>query len=260
MPLGLCQFHEWSDMLVANGVTSLSSQLTDRVVEAYGGEARWRQATAVETRISMGGLLLRLKGHPPSSLHNMRARTEIARPYVRVEPIDSDGNIGVLDGHDVRIERPDGTLVAEQRNVRSKLPYSGRRWFRWHRLDALYFIGYTQWTYNSFPALLWRDDIAWSEVGENALEARFSPELPTHSPVQRFHFDPTTGLLRQMDYTAEVFGSFAKAAHVVEEHGEWEGIPYPSRRRVWSRKPDGSARTSPAPLMILLDVHEWRLV
>jgi hypothetical protein len=242
------------------GSTAQASALGAQVLEAYGGESRWRDATAVEARISMGGLMLRMRGHPERSMQNMRTRTEIAQPHVRVEPIDKDGNVGILDGHDVRIERPNGTAVSEQRNIRSLLPNKGVRWLRWSRLEALYFIAYTQWTYNSFPASLWRDDIDWREVADHVLEARFAPELPTHSAVQRFHIDPSTGLLRQMDYTAEVFGSYAKAVHIVEAHEQSEGIPYPSRRRVWSRKPDGTARTSPAPLMVKLDVHEWRLV
>jgi hypothetical protein len=242
------------------GMTAPATALGERVVEAYGGESRWRGATAVEARISMGGLMLRMRGHPERTLRNMRTRTEIERPHVRVEPIDDKGNVGVLDGHDVRIERPDGTLVAEQRNIRSLLPNKGLRWLRWSRLEALYFIAYTQWTYNAFPALLWRSDIEWRQVSDHVLEASFAPELPTHSTIQRFHIDPSTALLRQMDYTAEVFGSYAKAVHIVEAHEESGGVPYPSRRRIWSRKRDGSARTSPAPLMVKLDVHEWQLV
>jgi hypothetical protein len=237
-----------------------SGTLASRVVDAYGGERRWREASAVEARISMGGLLLKLKGHPARTLRDLRTHTEIARPHVRVEPIDEDGNVGVLDGHDLRREAPDGTILEERPNARSRLPYHGLRLLHWDRLDALYFIGYTQWTYNAFPALLWRDDITWRQVGDDVLEARFSPQLPTHSEVQQFHFDRETGLLRQMDYTAEVFGGWANAVHLVEAHGEADGVPFPSRRRVWSRHRDGSARTAPAPLMISLDVHEWRLV
>jgi hypothetical protein len=241
-------------------MTALAAgSLAARVFEAYGGEARWRNATSVEARISMGGMLLKLKGHPERSLRDMRTQTQLDRPHVRVEPIDERGNVGVLEGHDLRLEAPTGTVLEERRNARSLFPYGGRRLLRWDRLDALYFIGYTQWTYNAFPALLWREDIAWRQVDDDVLEAQFAPHLPTHSEVQRFHFDPETALLRQMDYTAEVFGGWAKATHVVEAHGESEGIPYPSRRRVWSRKRDGSARTAPAPLMIMLDVHEWRL-
>lgn len=233
--------------------------LVERVVDAYGGEERWRAARAVETRISMGGLLLRLKGHGPDSLRTMSARTEIARPYVRVESIDGRGNVGVLDGQTVRLEDPGGGVLEERRDIRSSLS-RGKRLIRWDRLDAFYFIGYTQWTYNAFPALLWRDDVKHRQVSDTVLELEFATDLPTHSRVQRYHVDRTTGLLRQLDYTAEVFGTWANAAHVVEEHGIWEGIPFPSKRRVWSRKRDGNPRTSPAPLMISLDVHDWRLV
>jgi hypothetical protein len=239
-------------------VASVQSRLAAKIVDAYGGAERWQNASAVDTQITMGGLLLKLKGHAESSLSNLRAHTEIERPYVRVEPIDDDGNVGVLEGHDVRCETPDGQVLQERPDTRRLFPAKGRRWLHWDRLDALYFVGYTQWIYNAFPALLWRDDIEWIEVGERTLEAHFAPELPTHSAVQQFHFEDT-GLLRQMDYTAEVFGSWAKAAHVVEEHRETDGIPWPSRRRVWARRPDGSPRTSPQPLMVKLDVHEWRL-
>jgi hypothetical protein len=233
--------------------------LLERVLDAYGGEQRWRHATSVETRISMGGLLLRLKGHPPSSLRDMHARTEIGHPAVRVQPIDEKGNTGVLEGQTVRLESPDGRTLDERPNIRETLA-RGKKRFRWDRLDAFYFIGYTQWTYNAFPALLWRDDVTWRQASNSTLEVEFAPELPTHSSLQSFHVDPATGLLRGMEYTAEVFGGWAKAAHVVEEHGECDGVPYPSRRRVWSRKSDGSPRTSPAPLMVALDVHEWRLL
>jgi hypothetical protein len=162
----------------------------------------------------MGGLLLKLKGHSESSLSNLRAHTEIGRPYVRVEPIDDDGNVVVLEGHDVRCETPDGQVLEERPEIRRLFPKKSRRWLHWDRLDALYFVAYTQWTYNALPALLSRDDIEWIDVDESTL---------------------------------------------VEEHCETDGIPWPSRRRVWARRPDGSPRTSPQPLMVKLDVHEWRL-
>lgn len=240
--------------------TLVEGSLASRVVDAYGGEARWRSATAVDSLISMGGFLLKLKGHPPESLRSMHAHTEIERPHVRVEPIDGAGNVGILDGHTLRLERPDGTVLEERPDTRRFFPYKGRRLLRWDRLDALYFIAYTQWTYNAFPTLLWRDDVTWRPVADDVLEARFAPHLPTHSEVQRFYFDHDTALLTRMDYTAEVFGHWAKAAHIVEAHEQSDGIPYPSRRRVWSRDKHGSPRTSRSPLMISLDVHDWRLV
>jgi hypothetical protein len=235
------------------------SELAAVVLDAYGGEARWRAASAVVTLFSMGGFLLRIKGHREETLRGLRGHTELARPHVRIEPIDADGSVGVLEGHDLRRESPDGRVLEERRGARSLFPHAGWRWLRWDRLDALYFVAYTQWIYNAFPALLWRDDIAWRQTADDVLEARFAPHLPTHSAVQRFYIDRKTGLLRRMDYTAEVFGGWAKGAQIIEGHGVTEGIPWPSRRRVWARAPDGSPRTSRSPLMVKLDVHEWRL-
>ncbi len=111
---------------------------------------------------------------------------------------------------------------------------------------------------HSLPALLLRPDIQWRAVDELTLDARFPASLPTHSPTQQFHFDPHTWLLRQHDYTAEIFGPWAKAAHLVLEHGRWDGIPFPAQRIVFPRRRDGRAHR--APVLIWIEVHEWRLV
>ena len=69
---------------------------------------------------------------------------------------------------------------------------------------------------------------------------------------------PRTGLLRQHDYTAEVFGGWAKAANVVLEHGERDGVLFASKRRVTPRRGDGRPRRW--PLLVAIDVHDWQLV
>jgi hypothetical protein len=231
--------------------------LAQQMLETYGGEGRWRAATGVEGRLTIGGSLFRWKrrgeGHWPS----VQIRVETAGPRTRFDPIDRAGNVAVLDGHAVRIERPDGTLVEERQNARTK-PY-GRKLFAWDVVDIGYFFGYTMWNYLALPALLMRDDIAWSEVSADTLEARFPPEIPTHSPVQRFHLDLDTGRLRQHDYTAKVFGGWAKAAHMITEHRDYDGLTAPSKRRVKPRAGDKGGPL-PFPLLIWADVHEYRLV
>jgi hypothetical protein len=231
--------------------------LAQQMLETYGGEGRWRAATGVEGRLTIGGSLFRWKrrgeGHWPS----VQIRVETAGPRTRFDPIDRAGNVAVLDGHTVRIERPDGTLVEERQNARTK-PY-GRKLFAWDVVDIGYFFGYTMWNYLALPALLMRDDIAWSEVSADTLEARFPPEIPTHSPVQRFHLDLDTGRLRQHDYTAKVFGGWAKAAHMITEHRDYDGLTAPSKRRVKPRAGDKGGPL-PFPLLIWADVHEYRLV
>ena len=155
---------------------------------------------------------------------------------------------GCLSGRSLgNHDRPPG-------NARSFFPY-GRRLFWWDSLDQTYFAGYALWNYLVFPALLLRQDIRWEETGPNRLLARFPENIPTHSPVQEFLFDPVSGLLRQHNYTAEVMGGWAKAANAVIAHGTWNGIPYPSHRRVTPRKKDGSP--AGGPVLIDLVIHDW---
>ena len=230
--------------------------LTQRALDAYGGEERWRNAAAVECRLSAHGWAFRLKMR--RAMKELAIRATLALPYVVTQDWPKRGQRAIVDGPgEVRIETDAGERVASRANPRRYFP-GGRRTFRWDDLDMAYFGGYAAWNYLTFPALLLREDIAWSEVSETTLEARFPESLPTHSPVQRFHIDGESGLLRQHDYTAEVFGGWAKAANVVEEHGEWEGIPYPSRRKVTPRKGDGTPRAF--PLLVGIEIKNWRLV
>jgi hypothetical protein len=187
--------------------------------------------------------------------HHVEAH--IAEPYVISSPIDRRGSRSLFERNSVRIERTDGKLASYRDNPRSFFP-KGRRRIFWDRLDAAFFSSYALWNYLTFPALLFRDDIEWSQPAEQTLEARFDPAVPTHSAVQQFHFDADTGLLRQHDYTAEVFGDWARAANVVLEHAEWEGVPYPSVRRVTPRAADGSPR--PWPALVFIEISDWRLL
>jgi hypothetical protein len=231
--------------------------LAQRMLDAYGGEAKWRTATAVEARLTIGGLLFRWKRRSEGRWPSVQIRVEVGAPKTRFDPIDRAGNIAVLEGHAVRIERPDGTLVEERPNARPKA--LGRKTFGWDAIDIGYFFGYTMWNYLTLPALLLRDDIEWREASNDTLEARFAPELPTHSPVQAFHLDQASGRLRQHDYTAEPFGGFAKAAHLITEHRDFDGLTAPSKRRVKPRDPVRGGPL-PFPLLIWADVHEYRLV
>lgn len=228
------------------------------MLDAYGGERRWREAAAVEARLTIGGLLFRWKRGGEGSWPTVRVRVETGSPRTRFDPIDSAGNVAVLAGHSVRIERPDGAVLEERANGRAGMPY-GRRLLRWDAADIGYFLGYAMWNYLALPALLLRDDLEWRQASGHTLEARFPDRIPTHCPVQQFHLDPATGRLRQHDYTAEVFGGWAKAAHLVTEHAQFDGLWAPSRRRVKPRSPVSGGPMA-VPLLIWADIHEYRLV
>jgi hypothetical protein len=228
------------------------SSLASRVVAAYGSEQTWRSAQSVDVEASASGLLFTLKvGH---GFERGRVHVEVASPRARFTPREWDGRSAVLDGHDVRIEDADGQVLASRPDARKPFPW-GHRLIRWDELDLGYFAGYAFWNYLAFPALLLRDDIAWNELGPGLLEARFPPALPTHSAVQRFHIDPATGLLRRHDYTADVVGSFARAAHRILAHDTADGIPFPSHRRVRPR----IAGRALGPTLVDLRIHAWTL-
>lgn len=229
--------------------------LAESVVAAYGGADYWRNAKAVEAVVSAGGFAFLSKFQP--AFHRMKVHARVAEPRVRMRPSEWAGQTGILEAQAVRLEDGGGGVVAMRDEPRKLFP-GGRRLVWWDRLDQTYFSGYALWNYLTFPALLLRDDIHWKQVSPRTLEARFPAHLPTHSAVQQFHVDPRTSLLQQHDYTAEVFGSWAVAANVVLAHERWMGIPYPSRRRVTPRKPDGTPRSF--PILVDITIDDWKLV
>ena len=223
-----------------------------RTLDAYGGKAFWRAARSIRATVSTSGLAFVLKWQKP--FRRIGVECGVREPSTRLTAIDEAGNIGVLRQGDVSLENPWGSVIARRWNARSFFPY-GRRLFWWDSLDQTYFAGYALWNYLVFPALLLREDVRWEEPGPNRLIAIFPVHIPTHCPVQEFLFDPASGLLLQHNYTAEVMGGWAKAANVVVEHSTWDGIPYPSHRRVTPRKTDGSP--AGGPVLIDLVIHNW---
>lgn len=239
----------------ATGDVPLGGAVAARAVAAYGGAERWRSSTTLDARFDCGGPLFQWK-RGPGTWTGLHLSCDVHRPHVRIEPFDRFGNAAVLNGHDVRIERPGGTPVEARWAADERFPY-GRRLLRWDRLDFAYFLCQAMWNYLTLPALLLGDEVAWRQVGEHSLEARFPAHLPTHSRTQQYHFDPATGLLRQYDYTAETFGGWAKAAHLVTAHSTADGVPFTSARRVLPRAPD--SRALPGPLLIWADISAFRL-
>ncbi|MDT3395888.1 hypothetical protein RKE29_04380 [Streptomyces sp. B1866] len=230
-------------------------RLVSRTLEAFGGAERWRRAERVEVELSCGGPLFRWKRGRAGTRHGLRVTLEVARQHIRLH--DWDGPFdGVLEGHEVRLER-DGVVAERRADARAAFP-GGRRAVRWDALDMTYFLGYALWNYFAFPALLLRDDMEWRAEGPHALLARFPGHLATHSPEQRFRLDPATGLVREHDYTAEVFGNWARACHLTDAYRTADGVPYAARRRVLPRQP-GKPAPMARPVLIWADIHDYAL-
>jgi hypothetical protein len=89
------------------------------------------------------------------------------------------------------------------------------------------------------------------------LQATFPEDIPTHSRRQTFYFDDQRLLLR-LDYTAEVVGRWAHAAHLCEDYRMFDKLKVPTQRRVlplfFGMGP------LPGPMLVGLTVHDIRPV
>jgi hypothetical protein len=241
------------------------NELLAEVLEAHGGLERWRSARAIDARIHSGGLLSATR-MPGNRLSSYRLRVGVAEPYAACEPFPRDGQRAVFDRGGVRIETDAGGVAASRGDPRPAFfGLAGlRRNLRWDALDATYFAGYAMWNYLATPLLLTRDGVRvaegdrWREGGQEwrRLEVDFPPDLDTHSAHQTFYVD-SSGLIRRHDYTAEVVGRWAKAAHLLADHREFDGLTFPTRRRVRPRGPGNRALSGPT--LVWIDLDEIRV-
>ena len=236
--------------------------LLDAVLEAHGGPARWAGIREITARLRSGGFALATRGKP-RAFRAYEARIATTEPRVVIAPYPRAGRRGVFDARAVRIESDAGAVLAHRENPRAA--FGGlRRAVWWDHLDALYFAGYALWNYFCAPFLLRRPGLMvregapWEERGERwrRLCVTFPADVPTHSREQVFYVDGA-GLLRRHDYTAEVFGGWARAAHYLSGHRPFDGLVVPTRRRVYPRRRDNRPR--PFPTLVWIDVDDVRI-
>lgn len=239
--------------------------LLDDAIEAHGGRQRWRKVKRVNAHVRGGGLLMRTRfKHRRFSDYVIGVSTGEQRTVI--EPYPSAGRTGVFEGDVVRVLGEDGEVLEERRGARQA--FSGlsgvRRAVVWDDLDALYFAGYAHWTYANLPFLLERPGFETSE-GEpievegnrwRRLDVVFPEGIHTHSREQSFYFDER-GLLRRHDYSPDVISSHANAAHFSSGHREFDGIVFPTSRRVLPKAPGG--RVLPGPTLVSLELSSFSL-
>jgi hypothetical protein len=236
-------------------------QIVHEVIEAHGGIDYWNTLDAVEAEISARGFLFTAKRRPVLQRVRMQAATR--EPRFSFFDFPNPGQSAEIIGNDeVRIIDREGTVIARRENPRAV--FQGlRRQFAWDDLDFIYFGGYATWNYLTTPFLLTRKGFA-IEVLEPLrgdrhslirLKVTFPHDIPTHSPRQIFYFDDQR-LLRRIDYTAEVVGRWARAAHLCEAYRTFDRLKAPTRRRVlpllFGSKP------LPGPILVELEVHTIR--
>jgi hypothetical protein len=226
-----------------------------RALKAYGGEAAWKDAIALDSTVTVRGLLFQLKGIniPPRA----KITVDVQRPRTVIEPVDESGDTGVLDGFNVMIVSPSGAILEQRPDAREHFQNASIS-TKWDRLNLVYFLGYAFWGYYTLPYQLMRTDIEWTELSDGVLQGDYGTDLPVHSRIQRFWFDKKTGLLRRNDYTPVAASPDARAAHVIFEHGVSNGILYTLKRRV-KMSLGQYGWVLPFPDFITIDVERWQL-
>ena len=235
--------------------------LVQEIIEAHGGAALWNSLEVLEAEISAWGFLFTAKRRP--TLKHIVVSASTREPRISFHDFPSPGSTSELIGdQEVRILGGDGKPTAKRLNPRPA--FTGlRRMISWDALDFIYFGGYALWNYLVTPFLFLRDGFQFQmlEPREDArppwsrLQVTFPPDLPTHCNKQIFYFDENR-YLRRLDYTAEVVGGWARAAHLCEDYRDFDGLKAPTRRRV--RPILFGSSPLPAPTLVTIEVHTVR--
>lgn len=226
------------------------------IFDAHGGLEYWRSLSAVDLEMSAWGFLFTAKRIAPLDHAHLTVSTR--EPKVVMHDRPEPGQSSVLDGGSgVEILAADGSVLHTRTNPREAFRHG--RLFHWDAMDFAYFSGYAMWNYLTLPFLLADPAVTVRVVDhrESGTHVRvdYPDSIPTHSPTQDLYFDATGRLLRH-DYTAEVVGAWAKAAHLCRDYRQFEDLWLPTTRRVYPRGPLG--RPLPLPTLVAIDIHDAR--
>lgn len=238
----------------------MGQELLAKVLEAHGGREHWNRVRTIQFVARCSGWALTARWQR-SAFRNYRAHVSSKAPKVRFDPFK--GQQGWFTPDRVWIETPGREMIESRSAPRSYFP-GGRRALAWDALDVLYFGGYAIWNYLCTPYLLACSGIrltrgaAWREAGETwqRLIVQFPNTIPTHCREQIFYIDGR-GRIRRHDYTAEVIGGYARAAHYCDRHRWFGGHLFPTRRRVFPRRRNN--RSLPFPNLIRIDIEHIEL-
>jgi hypothetical protein len=241
----------------------MQALLLKKIIEAHGGASYWRGLEAIEAELSASGFLFTSKFRP--ALDRVRVRAYTDEPRLTFFDFPERGqNSEFFGDREVAVQGADGAVVARRSNPRAALG-GWRRLFYWDHLDFVYFAGYATWNYLMTPFLFLRPGFAIEEVKPlppgspyfKKLRVTFPDDVPTHCREQIFYFDDDL-LLRRLDYTAEVIGRWARAAHHCDDYKTFDGLKIPLRRRV---SPVFLGRqVSSWPTLVSIDIHSARTV
>ncbi|HEY8562553.1 MAG TPA: hypothetical protein VIL74_19395 [Pyrinomonadaceae bacterium] len=238
-----------------------SNGLLKDIIEAHGGEDRWRAFNKVTASVVTGGFLWGMKGFESDSAPRVMT-SGLRRQTMRIEPFGNPDWHLHYEPARIVIETPDGEIIAEQENPRAT--FAGHAWETpWTPMQLAYFSGYAMWTYFNLPFLLGESGIEMTEIPSvnpdglilKGLRVRFPAYIHTHSAEQRLYFDESN-LLRRIDYDVEIAGN-NPATQLISEYIDVHGLKFPTKRRIFVRNKDGSPQRDRMPVSI--DLFDFEL-
>lgn len=229
----------------------------DRILDAHGGLDYWQSLSRLEVEASVGGLLLTTKRIPPQRHIHLSVNTQ--RPELVMHNYPVRGQRALFEGESfIQIQEGAGQVVQARTGPRAAFRRLRRQFF-WDNLDFAYFCGYAMWNYLTMPFLFLHQGVQVEVAGDDSfpggakLTVSFPPEFPTHCPVQTFYFDAQYHL-RRHDYTAQVVGGWATAAHLCDEYRQFGGLWLPTRRRVYPKLVAGTPIRQVT--LVAIDIHD----
>jgi hypothetical protein len=220
----------------------MSSAVLDRALE-YHGLAAWEAAETITAHVRVGGLAFRMPGRSPLDMIGVASTSETRTV---IHGFGGRGRVGTFTADRVSIDE-DGTTVAARSDPRAHLR-SLKSQVVWDELDVLYFCGYALWGYLNQPFMLTWPGVEVRETAPRRLEATFPDGMPVHSRHQAFVFEES-GRLAHLEYTADVFGPWARCVHWCFDDQDFGGLRYPTRRRVVPRL---AGRALPGPTIVAI--------
>lgn len=242
--------------------THPDNRLLAEALEAHGGLDRWRSFRGLSSTIVTGGGLWGIKGveMPPTP---RIVTTDFHRQWMAVSPFGDPDWTMTWTPQQVVVEDSAGAVIAEQDNPRDAFADHGYD-TPWDPMHLAYFNGYAMWTYHASPFVLAGPSYEVSDLppiehdGEmlRGLHVRFPEGVHSHSREQQYYFD-ADGLLRRHDYSVDVWAN-ERAAHMLSDYTEIDGLRFPTRRHVHPRKPDGLLRHDFTTVTIKLSNYTLR--
>jgi hypothetical protein len=230
------------------------SDLLDLVLHAHGGLKRSSGVSTLTTELAAGGPFWGQQGFPDAFLDETLT-IDTRRQNTVFTPWTAPGQSLTFDTEPERVVLQ---TVDSQTNPRSC--YAGYDPnSQWDSLQVGYFLSYGMWNYLTTPFLLTYPGVQAHEISPSQedgqtwrrLHATFPASIITHSAEQVFYFG-ADGLLRRLDYTTEI-NAGDPVAHYTEAYKTFDGLAFPTRRRVYRRNPDSTPNRSLTA--ITLDIH-----